>query len=64
MVGKFLFYPENIVFNIIYFRLPSRDNTTVTRKSDNVESAHILSPDFSCAVTAVSTVSIRVVRAP
>ncbi|KAL4230611.1 E3 ubiquitin-protein ligase mycbp2 [Mactra antiquata] len=35
----------------LLYRLPSRDNTTVTRKSDNTESAHILSSDFSVTVS-------------
>ncbi|XP_053398701.1 E3 ubiquitin-protein ligase MYCBP2-like isoform X4 [Mercenaria mercenaria] len=35
----------------LLYRLPSRDNTTVPRKSDTTESALILSPDFSCTVS-------------
>ncbi|WAQ99892.1 MYCB2-like protein [Mya arenaria] len=36
------------------YRLPSRDNTTVTRKSETTESAHALSQEFSCSVSSES----------
>jgi hypothetical protein len=41
----------------LLYRLPSRDNTTVTRKSDTTESALILSQDFSCSVSPVNFLS-------
>ncbi|KAL3880398.1 hypothetical protein ACJMK2_032642, partial [Sinanodonta woodiana] len=36
----------------LLYRLPSRDSPTVSRKSENVEPAHVLSKDFSSSVSA------------
>jgi len=38
----------------LLYRLPSRDTTAVTRKSETTESAHVLSQEFSCSVSPVS----------
>ncbi|XP_052283534.1 E3 ubiquitin-protein ligase MYCBP2-like isoform X2 [Dreissena polymorpha] len=38
----------------LLYRLPSRDNTTVSRKSESAETAHILSQEFSTTVSPES----------